>query len=138
MVRKGGLEPPRYCYRQPLKLVRLPIPPLPRAVEQLSIWEPFRRSKSRTCPRERNGRALWRAISLVVRGTPLAKFTAMKRRRLDAKRDRVAHVDQEKSLVDVFEHVIRGVRLSRLRQLLRERGNQRTLRAISLEWAPES
>ena len=29
MVRKGGLEPPRYCYRQPLKLVRLPIPPLP-------------------------------------------------------------------------------------------------------------
>src|SRR5690242_21738844 len=32
MVRKGGLEPPRYCYRQPLKLVRLPIPPLPRGV----------------------------------------------------------------------------------------------------------
>ena len=30
VVRKGGLEPPRYCYRQPLKLVRLPIPPLPR------------------------------------------------------------------------------------------------------------
>src|SRR5436190_4252230 len=30
MVRKGGLEPPRYYYRQPLKLVRLPIPPLPR------------------------------------------------------------------------------------------------------------
>ena len=32
MVRKGGLEPPRYCYRQPLKLVRLPIPPLPQRV----------------------------------------------------------------------------------------------------------
>ena len=30
MVRKKGLEPSRYCYRQPLKLVRLPIPPLPR------------------------------------------------------------------------------------------------------------
>src|SRR5689334_7022758 len=30
LVRKRGLEPPRYCYRQPLKLVRLPIPPLPR------------------------------------------------------------------------------------------------------------
>ena len=30
LMRKGGLEPPRYCYRQPLKLVRLPIPPLPR------------------------------------------------------------------------------------------------------------
>ncbi|HUK36020.1 MAG TPA: hypothetical protein VLV86_19015 [Vicinamibacterales bacterium] len=30
-----------------------------------------------------------------------------------------AHVDQEKSIVDVFEHVIRGVRLDRLRVLLR-------------------
>src|SRR3954469_21537317 len=30
LVRKKGLEPSRYCYRQPLKLVRLPIPPLPR------------------------------------------------------------------------------------------------------------
>ena len=29
MVRKGGFEPPRSCKRQPLKLVRLPIPPLP-------------------------------------------------------------------------------------------------------------
>jgi len=26
LVRKGGLEPTRYCYRQPLKLVRLPRP----------------------------------------------------------------------------------------------------------------
>ena len=32
MVRKRGFEPPRYCYRQPLKLVRLPVPPLPRVV----------------------------------------------------------------------------------------------------------
>ena len=30
MVRKRGFEPRRYCYRQPLKLVRLPVPPLPR------------------------------------------------------------------------------------------------------------
>ena len=30
MVRKGGFEPPRSCERQPLKLVRLPVPPLPR------------------------------------------------------------------------------------------------------------
>ena len=30
MVRKRGFEPLRYCYRQPLKLVRLPVPPLPR------------------------------------------------------------------------------------------------------------
>ena len=35
LVRKGGLEPPRYCYRQPLKLVRLPIPPLPQVVPGL-------------------------------------------------------------------------------------------------------
>ena len=32
MVRKKGLEPSRPCGRQPLKLVRLPIPPLPRGV----------------------------------------------------------------------------------------------------------
>ena len=41
VVRKGGLEPPRYCYRQPLKLVRLPIPPLPR-VRELKIVSPPR------------------------------------------------------------------------------------------------
>ena len=34
MVRKRGLEPPRPCGRQPLKLVRLPIPPLPRGVDR--------------------------------------------------------------------------------------------------------
>src|SRR6516165_10854190 len=36
MVRKGGLEPPRSCERQPLKLVRLPIPPLPQK-RQLAV-----------------------------------------------------------------------------------------------------
>src|SRR4029078_12683793 len=30
VVRKERLELSRYCYRQPLKLVRLPIPPLSR------------------------------------------------------------------------------------------------------------
>src|SRR5918999_6314756 len=30
VVRKRGFEPRWYCYRQPLKLVRLPVPPLPR------------------------------------------------------------------------------------------------------------
>jgi hypothetical protein len=29
VVRSSGFEPPRYCYRQPLKLVRLPVPPRP-------------------------------------------------------------------------------------------------------------
>src|SRR5271165_1014678 len=31
-VSEGGLEPPRPCGHQPLKLARLPIPPLRRAV----------------------------------------------------------------------------------------------------------
>src|SRR4051812_20594590 len=30
LVRKIGFEPTRPCGRQPLKLVRLPVPPLPR------------------------------------------------------------------------------------------------------------
>src|SRR5687767_9194630 len=42
LVRKGGLEPPRYCYRQPLKLVRLPIPPLPRWREGRPNGRPLR------------------------------------------------------------------------------------------------
>ena len=33
LVRSSGFEPPRYCYRQPLKLVRLPIPPRPHSNE---------------------------------------------------------------------------------------------------------
>jgi hypothetical protein len=32
-VRSSGFEPPRYCYRQPLKLVRLPVPPRPHRGE---------------------------------------------------------------------------------------------------------
>ncbi len=33
MVRRRGLEPPRGCPHQPLKLARLPVPPLPQANE---------------------------------------------------------------------------------------------------------
>jgi hypothetical protein len=40
--------------------------------------------------------------------------------RLDGKRRGEANVDQEKSIVDVFEHVICGVRLNHLRELLRK------------------
>ena len=36
LVSKGGLEPPRPFERQPLKLVRLPIPPLRRGTPRLS------------------------------------------------------------------------------------------------------
>jgi hypothetical protein len=34
LVRSSGFEPPRYCYRQPLKLVRLPVPPRPHRGER--------------------------------------------------------------------------------------------------------
>ena len=37
------------------------------------------------------------------------------------KQGSAAHVDQEKSTDEIFEHVIRGVRLSRLRELLRRK-----------------
>ena len=37
VVRKGGFEPPRSCERQPLKLVRLPVPPLSRQVGLLLL-----------------------------------------------------------------------------------------------------
>ena len=37
LVRKGGFEPPRSCERQPLKLVRLPVPPLPHKRQFLVI-----------------------------------------------------------------------------------------------------
>ena len=52
------------------------------------------------------------------RGICLAKSIRMMSRFNDKQR-RTAHVDQEKSIEDIFEHVIRGVRLSRLRELLR-------------------
>ena len=35
-MRETGLEPAWYCYRQPLKLVRLPIPPFPQNYEGLA------------------------------------------------------------------------------------------------------
>src|SRR5713226_1399384 len=37
LVRWKGLEPSLYCYRQPLKLVRLPIPPPPQNQIVVSI-----------------------------------------------------------------------------------------------------
>ena len=40
------------------------------------------------------------------------------------KQSGAAHVEQEKSTEEIFEHVIRGVRLSRLRELLRRRKGQ--------------
>src|ERR1700757_3822844 len=39
LVRSSGFEPPRYCYRQPLKLVRLPVPPRPLVPMQLTSSE---------------------------------------------------------------------------------------------------
>jgi hypothetical protein len=37
LVRPSGFEPPRYCYRQPLKLVRLPVPPRPHVGDKHSL-----------------------------------------------------------------------------------------------------
>lgn len=42
MVRSSGFEPPRYCYRQPLKLVRLPVPPRPHKTFR---WRHYRWAK---------------------------------------------------------------------------------------------
>ena len=39
MVRKGGFEPPRSCERQPLKLVRLPVPPLPHVTKAVLSFQ---------------------------------------------------------------------------------------------------
>jgi hypothetical protein len=44
--------------------------------------------------------------------------------RLDEKNRGEGHIDQEKSLVDVFEHVIRGVRLNRLHERLHEKAER--------------
>jgi len=41
------------------------------------------------------------------------------------KKPGAARVDREKSMDEIFEHVIRGVRLSRLRELLRRNKEQR-------------
>jgi hypothetical protein len=35
MVREEGFEPPRACARQVLSLLRLPVPPFPRCVEEV-------------------------------------------------------------------------------------------------------
>lgn len=37
LVRSSGFEPPRYCYRQPLKLMRLPVPPRPHTRNTLIL-----------------------------------------------------------------------------------------------------
>src|SRR5579871_1067650 len=55
----------------------------------------------------------------VSAGTCLAKFIGMTTSRSSEKPHGSPRVDQEKSTEDVFEHVIRGVRLNRLRDLLR-------------------
>jgi hypothetical protein len=63
--------------------------------------------------------------SRIFRGTCLAKSCCMGTRVSNDKPQRLPHVDQEKSTDDIFEHVIRGVRLSRLRELLRGEHDQR-------------
>jgi hypothetical protein len=45
-VRWKGFEPSRYCYRQPLKLVRLPVPPPPHDLFSTAYEVPKIREKS--------------------------------------------------------------------------------------------
>jgi hypothetical protein len=40
VVREEGFEPPRACARQVLSLLRLPVPPFPQIVANLSIAQP--------------------------------------------------------------------------------------------------
>src|SRR6516164_10850576 len=46
LVRSSGFEPPRYCYRQPLKLVRLPVPPRPHRGRGLIVAAPLKTGKT--------------------------------------------------------------------------------------------
>ena len=45
-MRSSGFEPPRYCYRQPLKLVRLPVPPRPHRSENFIVNAPSQPGKA--------------------------------------------------------------------------------------------
>jgi hypothetical protein len=44
VVRLSGFEPPRSCDRQPLKLVRLPIPPQPQFGATYKSYDTLRSS----------------------------------------------------------------------------------------------
>src|ERR1700676_4204519 len=46
--RSSGFEPPRYCYRQPLKLVRLPVPPRPHRSKEYIVAAQEKTGKART------------------------------------------------------------------------------------------
>src|SRR5947207_15885055 len=67
LVRKGGFEPPRSCERQPLKLVRLPVPPLPHEVERVTCPSALPR---RLIPLHPKPQALSRAASPVLAAVP--------------------------------------------------------------------
>jgi hypothetical protein len=78
MVRSSGFEPPRYCYRQPLKLVRLPVPPRPLRINPK--LRGFRlsnsaRQKLKILVRSRNPRPVisWAADSAVQAVAPAAR-----------------------------------------------------------------
>ena len=58
LVRRGGFEPPRGCPRQPLKLVRLPVPPPPHLKDLARLYQkPQSSSENPPCT---VGRGLWR------------------------------------------------------------------------------
>src|SRR5258708_25993034 len=54
LVGSSGLEPPRYCYRQPLKLVRLPVPPRPHRGKDFIVAAPEKSGKARESSKQSN------------------------------------------------------------------------------------
>src|SRR5579863_28356 len=78
LVRSSGFEPPRYCYRQPLKLVRLPVPPRPHSGAGRTCsprkqgWkQPKKSSDPLVSPRTSRRRAIW---SLAAEPAPEAQL----------------------------------------------------------------
>ena len=53
-MRSSGFEPPRYCYRQPLKLVRLPVPPRPHRGKDFIVAAPEKTGKARESSKRSN------------------------------------------------------------------------------------
>src|SRR5258705_13825380 len=54
LVGSSGFEPPRYCYRQPLKLVRLPVPPRPHRGKDFIVAAPEKTGKARESSKRSN------------------------------------------------------------------------------------
>ena len=123
MVRKGGLEPPRSCDRQPLKLVRLPIPPL--SLDENHCPERDHRLLSSGTVNELYGR---RAAPKTKHGTPATALRREAGARNALSRSLPACTVQRKLIV----RTVRGAHAVR-----RTQGGDRLVRRTRLDTAPE-